>query len=404
MTDRLVIQESPVLPAHEQHVEIVERKGKGHPDAICDAVAERISIELSRAYVRAFGWILHHNIDKALLIAGQVECWLGGGRMLEPMRLIIGDRAALGVGGKTLPVAEIAEAAARDWFKQSLRHIDPDRHVRYQIELKPTSQELGTIFEAPRGLLVANDTSAAVGYAPSTPTERLVVDVEQFLNGPLCKAEFPETGEDVKVMAVRTGNQLALTLAIPFLAGAIPTEDAYFRQKARIVRAIHRYVQGQPHGCKKVRLVVNALDRRGKGLDGMYLTLLGTSAEQGDSGQVGRGNRVSGFIATNRPNSGEAAAGKNPVSHVGKIYNVLAHDLATRIHRQVPGVQEATVQLCSRIGQRIDRPAAASVQVSLKRRVPLSRVERPIRRIFDESLKNLGTFCDGLAKGKYQVS
>ncbi len=270
--------------------------------------------------------------------------------------------------------------------------------------MKPTSQELGAIFEAHRGLLVANDTSAAVGYAPFTAIERLVIEVEQLLNGPLFKTEFPETGEDVKVMAVRMDDELSLTLAIPLLAGAIPTEAIYFRQKARIARAVHRYVQGWPHGCKSVRVVVNALDRRGKGLEGLYLTLLGTSAEQADSGQVGRGNRVSGFIAVNRPNSGEAAAGKNPVSHVGKIYNVLAQDVATRIHRQVPGVREATVQLCSRIGQRIDRPAAAAVHVSLRRGVRLSRVEAPIRRIFQESLENLVAFCEALAKGKYQVS
>ena len=66
----------------------------------------------------------------------------------------------------------------------------------------------------------------------------------------------------------------------------------------------------------------------------MYLTLLGTSAEQGDSGQVGRGNRVCGLISLNRPMSVEAAAGKNPVSHVGKIYNVLAHELAMRIYAE----------------------------------------------------------------------
>lgn len=403
MTSGIVVHESPTIPVREQRVEIVERKGKGHPDTICDAVAERVSIELSRAYVKAFGHILHHNIDKGVLVAGQVDCRLGGGRVLEPMRLIIGDRATTGVGSKTVPVTKIAVEAARDWFKQNLRHVDPDRHVRYQVELKPASPELGAIFEFRRGLLVANDTSAAVGYAPLTPTERLVIDVERFLNGPLFKGEFPETGEDVKVMALRFDSDLLLTVAMPMLAAAVRSEAAYFRLKARSLRAIQDYVQGRPHGGKRVRVVLNALDRRGKGLAGMYLSLLGTSAEQGDSGQVGRGNRVCGVVALNRPMSGEAAAGKNPVSHVGKIYNVLAHDLANRVHRQVPGVREVTVWLCSTIGRRIDRPSLAVAQVSLASGIPLRRVRAAIQEIIQGGLDALGPFCQALAMGKYPV-
>jgi S-adenosylmethionine synthetase len=46
-------------------VEIVERKGLGHPDTICDLVMERISQALSQAYLQHFGKILHHNCDKA---------------------------------------------------------------------------------------------------------------------------------------------------------------------------------------------------------------------------------------------------------------------------------------------------------------------------------------------------
>ena len=65
--------------------------------------------------------------------------------------------------------------------------------------------------------------------------------------------------------------------------------------------------------------------RHDRGAGGMYLTVLGTSADGADGGQVGRGNRVNGLISLHRPMSTEAAAGKNPVSHVGKIYNLLAH-------------------------------------------------------------------------------
>lgn len=402
-TSEIIIQESPYIPTADQDVEIVERKGKGHPDTICDAISERISIELSKAYQQTFGRILHHNIDKGMLVAGQVDCRLGGGKVLEPMRLIIGDRAAIGVGKKTIPVSDITKTTARKWFKENLPHVDPSRHVRYQVELKPSSTELSGIFQPEGQLLGANDTSAAVGYAPYTPAERLVLDVEQFLNGPLFKKEFPETGEDVKVMALRQEKELSLTVAMPILAHTVKSESAYFDCTQRVVKSLRQFVNYLPHGGRKVRVTLNALDSPGKGEAGMYLTLLGTSAEQGDSGQVGRGNRVCGVIALNRPMSGEAAAGKNPVSHVGKIYNVLAHELAGRIYSQVSGVTEVTVWLLSVIGRRIDRPSVAAVHVNLAKGALLRHRRDTIQQIIRKGLQDVGPFCEALAEGRYSV-
>lgn len=398
-----IIQATPWPPVAEQRVEIVERKGKGHPDTICDAVAERISIALSQAYLQTFGRILHHNIDKGLLVAGQVDCRLGGGRVREPMRMIIGDRASFGIKRKRLPVADIATRAARAWIHQHLPHVDANRHVRYQVELKPASAELGAIFDAPSGPLVANDTSAAVGYAPLSPTEQLVINLEQFLNSSGFKEDMPGTGQDVKVMAFRVEQSVTLTVAMPFLCRAVRSETSYFRMKQDVVEAISAYLEKSRHGFQEITTSLNALDRRGKGLEGMYLSLLGTSAEQGDSGQIGRGNRVCGVIALNRPMSVEAAAGKNPVSHVGKIYNVLAHELATRIHREVPGIDEVTVWLVSHIGQRIDHPARTAVQVRMTSGQMLDDVRQAIGDIIQSGLADIRAFCNALARGEYQV-
>jgi S-adenosylmethionine synthetase len=399
----VTIEEASSLPVWRQRIEVVERKGRGHPDTICDAIGDRISVELSQAYLQRFGQILHHNIDKGLLVAGQVECRPGGGRVLNPMRLIIGDRATDRVGDTTLPVEKIAIETARAWLKENLRHVDPDRHVRYQVELKPSSVELEAIFGPRRGLLAANDTSAVVGYGPLSPVEQLVRDLEQYLNGSEFKQEHSDTGEDVKVMAFRRNGDLAVTVAMPLLAGAVTSEHDYFERKARVLDAIRSYVKERRHGCRRVHVALNALDRRGKGGQGMYLSLLGTSAEQGDSGQIGRGNRVSGVIALNRPMSAEAAAGKNPVSHVGKIYNVLAHHLAGRIHDRVRGVDSVSIWLGSTIGRRIDRPSLAAAQVHLTRGVSLRRVQTPIREIMQAGFDELPGFCDALAKGQYPV-
>ncbi len=401
--DDIHIQPISGLTTAELDVEIVERKGLGHPDTICDAVMERVSQALSRAYVERFGAILHHNCDKGLLVAGQVERRFGGGRVVVPMHLVIGDRATAAVGKEELNVADIAVETAKAWFRENLRRVDPDRHLSYQVELKPGSEELTSLFLEKKDMLGANDTSAAVGYAPLSETERLVLEIEHYLNSPAFKTRFPETGEDVKVMGVRTGGSLAVTIAMPILDKYVESESDYFRRKEAVHEALLTHLHGQLKNLQEVRVSLNTLDRPGTGMAGMYLSVLGTSAEDADSGEVGRGNQVNGLIALNRPRGSEAAAGKNPVSHVGKIYNVLTHLLAARIHKAVPGLREVVVWLCSRIGEPVDRPQMASVQIHLEPGVTLANVADPIRQVVKEELERMPLFCQDLAQGRYPV-
>jgi S-adenosylmethionine synthetase len=158
----------------------------------------------------------------------------------------------------------------------------------------------------------------------------------------------------------------------------------------------------------------NTLDRPGRGLGGVYLSLLGTSAEDADSGQVGRGNRVNGLIAVGRPLGTEAVAGKNPVSHVGKIYNVLAHRLARTIFLQVYGLKEVYVYLVSRIGTPIDQPQLAAVQVLHQPQlaavqvlpgegVSVAGVAGQVREICAAELGQIGDLCAALAQGEIAI-
>lgn len=401
--DDIHIQQMSGPTTAELDVEIVERKGLGHPDTICDAVMERVSQALSRAYLERFGAILHHNCDKGLLVAGQVERRFGGGRVLEPMRLVIGDRATTTVGSQELNVAEIAVETARAWFRENLRRVDPDRHLSYQVELKPGSEELASLFLGRKGVLGANDTSAAAGYAPLSETERLVLATERHLNSPAFKAHFLETGEDVKVMGVRRGRRLNLTVAMPLLDQYVESEADYFRRKEAVHGALLAHLRNHLENLQEMTVSLNSLDRRGAGMGGMYLSVLGTSAEDADSGEVGRGNQVNGLIALNRPRGSEAAAGKNPVSHVGKIYNVLTHLLANRIHTEIPGLREVVIWLCSRIGEPVDRPQIVSVQIHLHPGVTLSDVVGPIRQAVEEELARMPVFCKELAQGRYPI-
>lgn len=401
MERNIVVEEFKQIPLERQNLEIVERKGLGHPDSICDAILDRVSVELSREYMKKFGMIMHHNADKSLLVAGEVETRFGGGEVKRPMLLIFGDRATEEVGGTKVPVEEIAIRAAKNWVKENLRFVDPEMHLKYQVEFKPGSVALTDIFKRSGKVMSANDTSAAVGYAPMTWTEQLVLKTERYINSKEFKREFPESGEDVKVMGFRKNDELNLIVGMAFVDRFVESESDYFRKKAEILERLRIFVER--NSDLKIKLNLNTLDVRGRDVGGVYLTVLGTSADGADSGQVGRGNRPNGVIPLNRHVGSEAAAGKNPVSHVGKIYNLLTHRIANDIYEQVSGLEEVYVWLVSQIGKPIDEPALAVARVVTKPGTSIESVREQIRDVADSELEHVNKFCMALAEGKIPI-
>jgi S-adenosylmethionine synthetase len=397
----ITIELSDAVPMDGQPFELVERKGIGHPDTICDSVMEAVCIDLCREYQSRFGHICHHNIDKGLLVAGRSLPKTGGGMMLEPMKLIFGDRATYSCNGQLVPVSEIAEAAAKRWIRENLRLVDPDAHLLFQNEIKPGSPELTDAFA--RKVIGANDTSVGVGYAPLSETERSVLAVEQFLNSPDLKARFPEAGEDVKIMGCRNGRKLQLTVAIAFVDRFVQNPQHYFERKAALHEELLSFIEGWNCSFDSVGIDINTLDDPSRGDAGLYLTVLGTSAEGADGGQVGRGNRVNGLIAFGRPQTTEAAAGKNPVNHVGKIYSILSHEIAARIHREVAGVREVAVFLCSQIGRPIDQPLIASARITPEPGADMAEIGKHTTSIIDSELAEIDSFCQKLAEGRFRV-
>ena len=395
----IIVEDWKQTPLERQRIEIVERKGLGHPDSICDAIADQISIGLSKEYLKKAGTILHHNIDKSLLVAGETENRFKGGIVKQPILFVLGDRATSVIDGQKIDVHEIAIRSAKNWFKKNMRFIDSDKHIKYQVEIKPGSVGLTDIFKRKGEVLGANDTSAAVGYAPMTRTEKIVLQTERYVNSPEFKKRFPESGEDVKVMAFRDKNDLRLTVAMAFVDKYISSEADYFEKKEKILEDINRYIAVNTN-FDLVDVKLNTLDMKGRGMGGLYLTVLGTSADSGDSGQVGRGNRVNGLISLNRPFCSEAAAGKNPVSHVGKIYNFLTFRIAQKVCDQVKGIEEVYIWLLSKIGAPIDHPTVAAAQVVMKDDDNIGKTKQRINEVLDKELENIQEFCMELAEGK----
>ena len=224
------------MPVAAAAVEIVERKGTGHPDSICDALAETASLALCRLYRERFGVILHHNVDKALLLGGRAEPDFGGGRVIRPIEIFLAGRATRHFEGVALPVEDSVEEACRAWLRDHLTALDADRHIKLHIRLRPASEELVSLFPSRLGTdpILANDTSCGVGFAPLTPLERAVYAVERGLNGRTMKAAHPEIGEDIKVMGVRTDRDARFTVALAFVGAHLGNARDYLLKKSSI--------------------------------------------------------------------------------------------------------------------------------------------------------------------------
>lgn len=389
------------MPTFKKRFEIVERKGIGHPDTICDLVMNQVSIELSKMYLKETGAIQHHNMDKSLLVAGQSENKFGGGKITKPMKLVIGDRATFEVKGQKLPVEDVAISTAKKWFDNNLRFVK-EEHVEYQLEVGTSSHELRSIFENPKSF-VANDTSALVGYAPFTKTESSVLETEEYINSQNFKKEFPESGEDVKVMGFRNDNTLDLTIAMAFVDSHVDSENHYFKRKQDMLQSISEFHRKRGD-FDEVKITMNNLDTKNKGIEGLYLTVLGTSADNADSGEVGRGNMANRVISLTRPAGSEATAGKNPVSHIGKIYNALSFKLAEEIQKAVPDLEEVLVWMYNVIGKPVNEPKAIIIQPILDKELDLAKFESVIKEIVEQNLNKMDEFCMQLASGKIEIA
>jgi S-adenosylmethionine synthetase len=358
--------------------EVVERKGLGHPDTLADGISEAISRSLCRFYLEEFGQILHHNVDKVLIIAGKSAPRFAGGTIIKPPSVVVGGRASKPSGK---PIREIIENAAASHFHKTVKNLQ-------QFEVEPRVEEGAPELRSLIGR-GANDTSIGVGYAPLSETEQLILDLEEVVRS------VPGVGEDTKLMAVRVGDKLTLVVAAAMVSRFISSREEYDEAKSRVQEAVTRKAQGQVAG--DVDVCVNCADAG----ENIYLTVTGTSIEMGDDGATGRGNRGNGLITPMRPMTMEAIAGKNPVSHVGKIYNVLAQKAAAEI-AELEGVKEAYVTLVSKIGSPISQPLLRGVQISGDLQMTPG-MESKVDAILDFWLESTDALVEQFVKGKLTI-
>jgi S-adenosylmethionine synthetase len=369
-------------------VEFVERKGVGHPDTICDHLAEELARDLARSSLETTGRVQHFNVDKAVLAAGSVAVGFGGGEHTKRSRLIVIGKVDFTDDWKP-DVPALTDATRRRLF-ELLPEATADA-FEVELWLTQSAADLANVVgrsntEAPP---LSNDTSFAAVSLPRSPLEDVVYRLEHYLNSPAYRNEVP-IGRDIKVMGARNGDEVVVTVAVPVLARAVSDRAAYVDVISRVRVDGLALVRDRFGDGSELR--VNQAD----GDDSQYLTLTGTSAEAGDDGQVGRGNRFGGLITPYRPMSLEATAGKNPAAHVGKTYHAVARDMSDRIIAEA-GAEETTIRVLSSIGHPVTEPQAVHIEIA----GPAD--DARIAGIAKESLEDWMGVRDRLIDGAYEL-
>ena len=396
------------LPTPRGKIELVERKGIGHPDSVADALGETVSRALCKMYMKEFGTVLHHNTDETQIAAGRSAPRFGGGTIIDPAYILLVGRATTSVEQnkviKELPCKSVALKAATDYLKKTFPNVDVESDIILDARLSMGSDDLRGVYQTSK--VLANDTSFGCGYAPFSITDRLVLKTEEMINSPKFKKILPETGQDVKVMGSRVGKDLTMTIACAMVDRYIDDADHYKSAMEELYDKVNQNAldiidkSGEDINFK---LDINTGDDYDRNV--YYLTVTGLSQEMGDDGSVGRGNRCNGLITPYRPMSMEATSGKNPITHIGKIYNVMSNLIAQDIAKKISADVEVKVRILSQIGKPVSQPLNCSIQlVSMtERESALHRWETEAESIAYDWLDNVDKVTKMIIDGKVRT-
>ncbi len=383
-------------PTSKMPVEFVERKGVGHPDSLSDRAAEELSISLCQYYMENYGRIYHHNVDKCVLVGGQAEAWFGGGKINEKIYLLLVGRAVAKIQGREVPIEKLAQDTTNDWIKKVMHHYDTEKNIEIATKIRPGSVDLVGNYDLKDEVPLANDTSFGVWYGPNTDLENVVLNIEKELNSSESKRLHPEIGEDIKVMGVRRGSHINVTIACALISYFVKDKTAY-RDSKEIVKEIAEKVAAR-NTSLPVRIAVNTADNHEEEI--YYLTVTGTSAEHGDDGQVGRGNRANGLITPFRPMTLEATAGKNPINHTGKIYNIAANKIVSAIQKEYPEIEQIYCYIVSEIGKPISQPQAVNVELFSAQN---SKLQSDVESIVQEHMAELPVLWKEIVRREHSI-
>lgn len=397
MARNIRVEKITQTPIEKQEIEIVERKGVGHPDSMADGFAEAVSRALCNEYIKKCGTILHHNTDQVEVVAGRSNPEYKGGELISPIYVLLVGRATKEFKDTKIAADTTAVRAAKQYLKTTLPDIDPEHDVIIDCKLGTGSTDLQSVFKRGKAPM-ANDTSFGVGHAPFSEVEQIVYNTERnmVLN---FKKSLPAIGTDIKVMGMRKNEKITLTVACAMIGKYVDDQSHYFNIKEELRNKICDLAV--EYTDREVEVFVNTGDDETTG--SVYLTVTGTSAEMGDDGSVGRGNRCNGLITPNRPMSMEATSGKNPINHVGKLYNLLSNQIAKDIAANVTGIEDVYIRILSQIGYPIDEPLIASAQVIPQDGANMKDIKSESEAIIDKWLADITKITEMTTRGELET-
>lgn len=338
---KFVVEE---LKRKEERVDIVEVKGLGHPDSICDTIVEIASKELTKYYLKHFNKILYFNIDKALLISGKAKTKFNGGEFIDPIKIIIVGKAITKMGNVIIPVERIIKNSVINYLKKF-------EFAKFEVvvDVREGASNLKEGFK--RNVHVANGSSVSVAFYPLSNLANLVKNTVEHIVSNSFRKKFKEVGYDVKILGVKIDNNINLTLSLAFVDKYIKDLEHYRNLKHEIKIYLEKFTNAAVN--------INTLDSF-VDASSIYLTVSGLSAELGDDGGAGRGNRYNGLITPLETMTIESYAGKN-VLHPGKIYQAIAEIIAQKIVNKAKA-DKVEVRIVTEIGKPLSEPALVSVK------------------------------------------
>ncbi len=411
MIKNIVINTSKnLILIDDQEIEIVERKGVGHPDTISDSIAEEISVEYSRYCLENFGCILRHMVDKISVTGGLTKVSFGGGKFISPAKVRLNGRFTESVGDVEIPYMEIAEGVIYRYFEnvyfnfkreyiviENNTHSSPGPGIIFDENGNSKNERKGFFIEQTVDTIKyhnnsqrSNDTSTAVCYFPISNLEKIVIETEKYLNSKEYKNSYPYVGTDIKVMGIRNKKDIEITICLPLISSFVTDYNDYMNKIDTVTKSLKEFLTTKGFDSS-IKIFINTRDRSNH--DDLYMTLLGSALESGDEGSVGRGNRIHGVIPFTRNITMEASCGKNPVYHIGKIYTSLAYVISRDIYNNFN--IENIVFITSQIGRDLSDPWLLSIELKSESD---EEIRTKIKDLTNLHLKNISSITNMIIK------
>lgn len=353
-------------------LEMIERKGIWHPDTLADLIAETFSNKYAYYCLKKFGVLLNYWVDKITLTGGEAIVEYGRSSVVKPIWAYLFGKVTVKVWKEIIDAEKIFKESVEEvlgtiFWKEILEKIDFHVNINQGVGMdfdkdfyKPSFIDA---FAKNVDNLKSNDTVVCSWYWPYTFTEKLTIYLENYICGKGFKRIFSSTWRDVKVLIARIWDYYDITTCIPFIASKTPNFTFYFQEKQKIqiylTKVLNRFFKMhkiQPN-CK---LSINTKDN----WEFWYVTVFGTALDKWDFWAVGRGNKYSWVISSNRDTNIEAVCGKSAFRHGWKIYTILSYGLAQKIGKMIGA--DVIVTVCSQNGRLLSDPMHVFVSTSVK--------------------------------------